>query len=135
MSTAQQSLVTVVVDGRPLGTFDTRTGGATTAEHAKHRPGGMVAQKAYASLPENDDVTVTRVYERERDHVLARQLKTRAGRATASISEQPLGDDGAPWGKPTVSTGLLKSVNTGDVDSNSGEPRFLELVFTITEVA
>lgn len=135
MSTAQQSLITVVVDGQPLGTFDTRTGGETTAEVSKRRPGGMAREKAYAALPTTGNVTVTRVRERERDADLARRLRQRVGRATMVVSDQPLDDDGAVWGTPTVWTGKLSSVNDGDADSDSSEPRMFELVCTATEVA
>jgi len=38
------------------------------------------------------------------------------------------------WGSPVTSTGVLSSVNPGDVDSNSGEPRILELTVSIGSV-
>lgn len=134
MSTAQQSLITVIIDGSPLGTFDTRTGGDTAAEPAKHRGGGMGTFKAYAALPDTEEVTVTRVYERERDHELLRRLRARAGRAVMVITEQPLDDDGARWGRPTVYTGRLSKVATGEVDSESGDPRMYELTQLVTVV-
>lgn len=135
MSTAQQSLVTVAVDGDSLGTYDTRSGGESTAEITKHRPGGMGPEKSYPALRGTGDVTVTRVYERGSVMEIAARLRARVGRAPMSVSEQPLDADGLPWGKPTVWTGLLSSVDTGEVDSNSNEPRMLTLVCSSEDVA
>lgn len=135
MSTQQNSLVTVVVDGQPLGVFDTLSGGDVTAEPTKRRSGGMGPLKAYGALPDYDDVTVSRVYERERDHELLRRLRTRVGKANASVSEQPLDEDGAPWGRPTTYTGRLIGLTPGEADSESSDPRMFELTFQITEVA
>lgn len=135
MSTAQQSLISVTVDGQPLGIFDTLSGGATTADATKHRSGGG-QMKSYPALPDTDDLTVSRDYDRERDHEKLRALRRRVGRANGcSISEQPLDDDGAPWGKPTVYTGRLTGVSPGEADSNSGDVRMFELTFQIVDVA
>lgn len=135
MATQQENLITVVVDGQPLGVFDTLTGGDTSASPVKHRAGGMGSQKSYPALPEHADVTVSRVLERERDRELVRKLRLRTGRASASISEQPLDDDGAPWGKPTIYTGKLSGVKPGDADSNSVDLQMFELTLTIEDVA
>lgn len=135
MSTSQQSLVTVTLDGATIGTFDTMSGGDITAEPTKRRSGGMGPLKSYGALPDYDDVTVSRVAERERDHELQRRLRTRVGKANASISDQPLDDDGAPWGRPTVYTGRLIGMTPGEVDSESSDPRMFELTFQITAVA
>ncbi len=135
MSTQSQSLVTVTVDGQPLGIFDSRTGGESDSEVSKRHVGGQRTQKAYRGLRTVGDLTVSRGYERERDHELARGLEKRAGLASASVSEQPLDDEGNAWGKPKTWTGILKSVNTGDYDAASGEPRMLELVIVTEDVA
>jgi hypothetical protein len=134
MSTQMQYRILVWVDGKSLGEFDTMTGGATTAERPKRRPGGMRAQKSYVALPDTDDVTVSRVYERVRDHEQARQLRRRAGQAPATVQQVPLDDDGAPWGKPTVFTGHLLAVSPSDVDANSGDVRTLDLTIQVLEV-
>lgn len=134
-STAQQSLITATVDGVPLGVFDTLSGGVTSAEVSKRRAGGMGSQYSKVALPDNEDVTISRDYDRERDHELRRTLMRRTGRAMATISEQPLDDDGVPWGKPIVYTGRLSGVSPSEVDANSGDDRMLELTFVIEQVA
>lgn len=138
MSTAQMNQITVMVDGEPLGVFASRSGGETTAEVPKSRPGGMQPEETYPSLPTTGDVTVTRTNKRERptgsDHDLARRLRSRVGLAPMSVSEQPLDANGIPWGKPTVWTGTLSGVNGGDADANSNEVRPLELTGVMTAV-
>lgn len=135
MSTQDSSLVTAVVDGQPLGVFDSRSGGEVDSEVSKRYVGGQRVQQIYKGLRATGDVTITRGYERERDHELARTLEQRAGLAPMSVSEQPLDDEGNPWGKPKTWTGKLKSVNTGDYDAQSGEPRIIELVMVAQDVA
>lgn len=134
MTSQMQSLVTVAVDGISLGVFDTRTGGETSAEVSKYRPGGMGKQRTRMALPEQGDVTVGREFETERDNEVLRTLRGRTGRAPMSVNEQPLDDNGAPFGKPTTWVGRLQSVNGGDADSNSNDGRMIELVMTAAEV-
>lgn len=135
MSTASQSLVTATVAGRPLSVFDTRAGGDSSVEIGVHRAGGG-SQKSYGNPKRtHGDVTITRTYERERDIAeLAGWLRLQLGKV-ASVSEQPLDDDGVAWGKPTTYTGRFKSVDTGDSDSDSDDRRVMTLMFTITEVS
>ena len=135
MSSANQSLVTVVVDGRPLGVFDTLAGGETSSDISKRRAGGGVMRTYTNGKRDTSDITVTRDYDRERDVELARWLRTQVGKAAASASDQPLDDDDVAWGKPTIYGGKLQSVTTGDVDSDSGDPRMLSLTISVNEVS
>ena len=138
MTTAQHAQVTVNIEltrGRmtSLGIFDARSGGETTAEVSKHRSGGLGAELVFAGLPSHGDITLSRAYLKTRDHELARTLRKRTG-AKVTVSEAILDEDGVVWGSPVVSTGVLTGVNPGDVDSNSSDPRILELTATIGSV-
>lgn len=133
--TQQQVLLTVTVDGLPLGVFDTKSGGETTAEPTKRRSGGMGRQKSYAALPDHGDVTVSRDYDLERDHELVRRLRRRVGRASMVIAEQPLDENGAPWGQPVIHTGRLIGVSPSEVDSDSADAAMFELSAQITDIA
>jgi len=135
MTSQQQSLVTVTVAGVALGMFQTRTGGETSAEIAKYRPGGMMKEKVRKGLSSVGDVTVTREWERERDLEQERWLHTVTGRADMIVSDQPLDENGSPYGKPTIFTGTLQSVNGGDSDAGSNDGKMLELVMTTSERA
>lgn len=135
MSSQSQSLITVVIDGAPCGVWDTRSGGETTADVSKRRPGGSLNEKATRGRSTTGDVTVSREYERERDIELGRRLRTRVGKATVVVTEQPLDDDDVAWGTPTTWTGVLTGINTGDVDSDSDEPRMCEVTMVATAVS
>jgi hypothetical protein len=135
MSTAQQSLVTATAD-LPTGTvnlgiFDKRTGGDVQATAAKHRPGGWVSEKSYASLPTYTDVVINRVYERDRDHEMLRTLDNRAGRSMITVTEQPLDPDGHAWGNPITWRGRLLQIKHGDYDSTSAAVRQFEVHVSI----
>lgn len=132
MTTSQQHLITVVVDGRPLGVFDTFSGGEVSADVAKHRPGGLVGENSYAALPSYGDVTVGRELDRQRDIELYRSLLPRVGAAPVSISDQPLGDDGTPFGKPFTYTGRLSAMSNPESDSNDPAPSMWTMTAVIT---
>jgi hypothetical protein len=136
VSSQSQSLIIVVVDGKPLGVWDTLSGAATTASPAKRRPGGSQQEDVARTRSTNDDITVSRENKLERDIAPLRVLRAnRVGRATVVVTEQPLDDDDIPFGPPTVYTGILNRVFTGDVDSNSDDFRMAELGVTVMSVA
>lgn len=134
MASQQNSLITVAVDGSPWGVFDSRTGGESTADLGKYRPGGMAREKVRKGLPTVADLTVSREFEFDRDIELLRYARTRVGRASVTVNSQPLDDNGIPFGKPTTWTGTLNSANGGDEDSESNDGRDLELGITVAEV-
>jgi hypothetical protein len=135
VSSKQQWLITVQVDGMNLGVFDTKSGGDAMAKGNKHRPGGMGQEVSYASLASYSDLKLMRVAERQRDHELIRRLVSRAGRATASVTEQPLDPDGNVFGAPIIYTGRFLGVNPGDTDSTSEAPKMFELDIEVTSVS
>lgn len=134
MATKSQTLITASIDGNPIGTWDTRAGGETSASVQKYRPGGG-GELTSAARPTTGDVTLTRRYDLARDAALATSLRTKVGRAKIRISEQPLDDDGVKWGKPTIWNGVLSSVATDDTESNADDPRIFTLVAVITKVS
>lgn len=139
MSTEQMYLVTVHIDDPSfgdLGVWDKRTGGDVNIAATKHRPGGMGPEVTYRSLPTYSDLTVQRVIEPDRgDYDLMRALKLAAGRVYATVTEQPLDDDGHPQGDPATWRGRLGNCKPGQVDSNGSAVRLMEIdvhVETIT---
>jgi hypothetical protein len=134
MSSASNTLTTCEVAGRPLGVWDTLAGTESSVEVPSHRAGGGV-QESYASRKKNhSDATVTRTYARGRDvGELEKWLRANLGKP-GSVNEQPLDDDDIAFGAPTTRTGRLKSVATGDADSDSEDRRVITLVFSVDEV-
>lgn len=135
MATVMQFHITANVDGAPLGTFDTHSGGDGVSKEVKHRPGGMGSEVTYVSLPSFTTLTISRVLERTRDWELERSLIAKAGRVGASVSLQPLDDDGHVWGKPLVYYGRFLGVKPPKADSNADTVAMWELDFAITAVA
>ena len=127
---AAQSLITVVVDGVPLGAFETRAGGESTADPQKKRTAGMGPERVGVARPTTGDVTVTREYSDTDEW-----LRGRVGLAQASVNEQPLDIYGAPKGKATTWSGRLIGYNPGDSDSSSDDDRMLELTVRATGVS
>lgn len=125
-------LVTVSVDviGN-IGTFDQLSGADAQATPTKYRPGGMGPEITYPALASYSDLTVTRVYDEGRDHQLIGVLRELVGASTASVSEQPLDQNGNPYGTPRVFTGRLAQVNDGNVDSTSNSPRKWDLMVSV----
>ena len=131
----QQWLASVQIGSLNLGNFDTFSGGDVTAAAVKHRPGGMGPEITYNSLPSYSDVTVGRVYETQRDHQLIGQLHNLAGRAMATVTLQPLDDNGTPWGEPRIYQGRFLTVKDGKADSNSNAARMYELDIAVETIS
>ena len=127
ISTEQQYLVTVNVAGRDLGVFDKMTGGDTTVTSAKHRPGGMGAEKSYRTLPTYADIVLSRVTESARDWELIRWLSNQAGAVPVTVVRQPLDAQGNAWGTPYTYRGRLGPVKPGQVDSTSSAVAMWEM--------
>jgi len=132
MTTSQQQLITVSVDGRPLGVFDTLSGGEPTAEVGKHRPGGMSGERSYAALPSFGDLTVGRELDTQRDLEVYRSLVGRVGRAPFTASRQLLDENGAPVGRPITYTGRLSGMSDPEADSNSTDVSMWQMTAVIT---
>jgi hypothetical protein len=133
MTTAHDALVTVVVDSQSLGVFDTRSGGESDSDITKKQTGS--GPLVLSGRPNHGDVTVTRVNINARDHELSRALRKRVGRGIMSVSEQPLDEDGNAWGKPTIWSGKLKTVDGGEYDADSEDARDLTLTMIVVDVA
>lgn len=125
---ANQWLINVTVDGEPLGIFDSWDGGDGDSDEVKYRPGGGQSELSLGGSTMVTNITVGRLYLRERDHEMARRLYQRRGKARATVSRQPLDDDGLPYGAPNVWQGVLKTVTYPAIDSTSNAASILSLV-------
>lgn len=131
----QQYLVSVTVDGvGPLGVFDKFTGGDASASITMYRPGGMGTEQAYQTLPTYSDITCTRAYIEDRDHVLVGQLLPQCGRTTCTVMVQPLDDEGNPHLSPRTYAGRLSAVKDSGTDSESGKVRTWDITMKVETV-
>lgn len=131
MSRVDQYSVTVVIDGSPTGIWDQMSGGEVDSAEARFRPGGMAPARSLGGSRTVGNITVTRLYDLERDHDLMRALMAnRVGKADVIVNRQPLDQDGNPWGEPIVYTGKLKTVTPADVDSDAEDAELWSITVT-----
>lgn len=116
-----QERVTVRVDDIDCGVFDSFSGGGSTADDTKNRPGGMGPEESLGGPISRDAFTVGRLYKLERDHGLFKVLDSKTGAGRVVAVRQKLNRDRSPFGDPTTYTGTLMKVTPPDHDSNSGD--------------
>lgn len=130
-STARHFRVRASINGVDLGVFDTRTGGATTAENAKHTPGSSPSMRVALGGPrDTEDVTITRTFTASRDHDLIRRFRPLCGLAEMSVTQTPLDKDGREFGVPEQWTGVLATIGPPEYDANSAEIATFTVVMT-----
>lgn len=130
MSLQNQYRVHLTLDGEDYGVFDKKEGGEVDSEESKYRPGGMAPQISLGGQTEVGNLTLSRLYERDRDHARVHALMGRVGKGSVVVTVQPLDEDANPWEDPLVYNGTLKRVQPPDVDSMSSDPAMLEIEIT-----
>lgn len=123
--------VNVRIGGTNYGVFDKMTGGEVDSEEFKYKPGAMAPPVSLGGTKTVTNVIVSRLYRLERDHDRAQTLINMTGKASVTISKQPLDVDGNAYGSPIVYTGTLKRVGFPEHDSESNNPGMLEIEVTI----
>jgi len=123
MSRQDQHAISLLVDGEDYGIWDKRTGGNRTADSTKYRPGRMGPPRSLGGWADTENNTLERLFDLSRDHEsgLARNLRTRVGKARCVISDQPLDINGVPVGQPDVYTGTLVGYMPPEKDSESND--------------
>jgi hypothetical protein len=123
-------LVTLNLDGRDMGVWDTITGGEIDSEEARYRPGGMAPEISLGGSTTIGNVTIGRYLDTARDWPLIKWLAGRVGKGRGVIGRTPLDVDGARAGDPLTYGGTLKTVTVPDVDSTGSDAALVELEFT-----
>lgn len=140
MSRKNQFRGTLTLDwpglGQIAGSFDTRTGGGRGGTSNPYRPGGMGAELQLGSQPKNDDITITRLYQTDRDHLLLPALYAAAGKATGHYDETPLNAEGGLFdgarGKTITYQVTLMKVDPPDRDSMSEDAALFTLTLAVS---
>lgn len=113
--------VTLTVNGHDCGIWDTRTGGKKTSEQLKTKTGGM-GEVALGGSPSTETLTLSRLYEVQRDHVLlGALLLPLVGKGRCTALQDAVDLDGNPSLKPLRWTGILSSYMPPDYDVNSND--------------
>lgn len=130
-STQRHFRVRAVINGQDIGVFDSRTGGTTSAENAKHTPGSAPSSQVALGGPRTtEDVTISRGFVATRDHELIRLFRPQCGLAEMTVTQVPLDKDGREFGRPDVWTGVLQMIGPPEYDANSADVARFEVVLT-----
>lgn len=130
MARKDQNDVTVIIDGRNLGTWDVLTGGELDTNELVYKPGGMAPQISLGGIVTVGQVVCNRIYQLNRDHQTIHWLLSRVGKGKVVINKQPLDVDGNAYGTRLTYKGILKRVTPPEVDSNSTDAAIIELEMT-----
>jgi hypothetical protein len=124
--------VAVSIAGRHLGIFDYKSGGEIDSTDNSYPPGNLGDPVSLGGRRTVGNITVRRLYDLQRDHVISQNYINWVGKAQVVITDQPLDPDGNAFGKPIAYRGTLKRVTFPDHDSTSDDPALLELEITIS---
>lgn len=119
--------VHVTVNGQDFGIWDKMSGGEVDSEETKYKPGGMEPELSLGGSKSVGNITISRIYDLDRDHSQVKFLMNRAGTADVTVTKQPLDVNAVPFGAPLVYSGKLKQVTAPEVDSTSSDPGMIEL--------
>src|SRR3990167_8321447 len=131
MSREDQYNVTATVthngETRNMGTYDKMGGGEIDSSEKKFYPGGLQPQISLGGKKVVNNVTLSRLYDLERDHSQKGWLIAAVGKGTVVITKTSLDVDGNVFGEPLVYNGTLKQVTFPEPDSESDDGAMIEL--------
>lgn len=126
-----QDRVKVSVSSMP-GSWATVSGQEAERENLKLRPGAGEPKQLIATQLEYGDVTVTRLFDADRDAALLSQLNRGVAFEGTTVTEQYLDADGnAVPGSLSVHTGCaVLSFSAPEGDANSSDMGYLTVTFS-----
>ena len=135
MSNGQTSnlyTTTLTVNGTVIpGSWDKKTGGESAAQTTSYRPGGSPTQVSLGGPVNVGNVTLERIFIRERDLDLLALLIPLVGTATVVITQQTLDQDYLPFGPRITYGGRLSRVTPPEQDSNSQSASMLSVEVSV----
>lgn len=134
-TTQRRWAVTTFIDDFNLGTFETKTGGASDSEETTYRLGAMGERISLGGGKTPENVTVHRIYDLARDHTRTQWLEDRVGNGTSmEVHQQPLDSSRHAWGDPIIYTGTFKKYSIPDVDAQGNDASLIELEMTVAKI-
>lgn len=131
---ARQDLVRITASlaGRPLGEFETFSGGELTSEDVKNARGGGRQERSRGGRQTVGNVTIGREQTDQDDRAFAAQHRGKPDRAT--VNYQPLDEDNNAKGASTTYTGTLIRYAPGDADASGDGTLDVEYEISVSEV-
>lgn len=119
-----QANISLGVDGRAAPfLFQKKSGGKIGSEGSKTSPGAMQPKVAHGGIVDIEDGTFEFEFVPARDNTYLQWLKTRVGKGRATGAEHILDTEGNINGTLNNFTGILSSLDTGQYDATSSDPR------------
>jgi hypothetical protein len=122
--------VSVNLEGRDLGIFDTTDGGEKDSDENKYNPGGMVGEISLGGRPTIGELTTSRYYDVKRDHPLFSFINALVGSGRGTIGFTPMDFQGNVSGPPFKYSATLKTFTPPTSDSTSQDAAMMELHWT-----
>jgi hypothetical protein len=136
MSRQNQHLVTLSLrdpatgETRNLGEWDKMEGGGVDSEDSTYTASGG-RRVVLGGTVEPDAVTLSRLYDLQRDHAQVGWLLALVGRGEGVITKAPTDAGYNVAGPPLAYNGILKRCTPPEVDSESDDAGLIELEFTV----
>jgi hypothetical protein len=130
----QLFLVTLIIDGVDLGTWDKWDGGDKDSTSTKYRSGGDDAEEDLGGSVTYSDLTLTRNYRLSRDAPILGFLLNKVGIGNCIASKYPLNRDYTVFGPHIQAAGPLKTVTDPKVDSNAANAALLAIVVSVNSL-
>lgn len=132
-------VTTAVIDGVPVGTFDTFSGGDAPRGNTKRRHGGQLNKTVHGGMPDHSNVTIGRNHDALRDQKLVRRLlgigKGSHRPIPIAVSRQPYEGGERLAVDPIIYRGLVENCTPGDSDADSDELVDYTIEMTVESVA
>lgn len=110
-----------------FGIWDKRSGGELDSEETTYYPGAMSDRISLGGRVVPGNNTLQRLFAGDRDQRQLATLYKCVGRASVTVTEQPLDRDGNAYGNPIVWNGILKKVASPNRDSESNNAALIEI--------
>lgn len=118
--------VTAQVETISLGVCAFKSGGQIEAEETKYRPGSMEPQKSLGGPVGVENITIRKLFDPQM-RALFHALANMCGKATMTVTSQPLDADGNPEGRPQIYSGILTRVTPPESNANANDAAEMEL--------
>lgn len=131
----KQWRVTLTVDGKNYGVFDTFSGGNVTANSSRYAAGGMDDPEPQGGTADREAITIGRQFRRNRDVAAQVELDNLVGKGKAVVSRQALDPDKVAIGPPKVFKGVINGCTEPEHDSNGDDPSTFEVEIDVARAA